>query len=283
MSREVCRKFCRNKESTLWATSNTTETGLTVLTAAGWISIPYSLPTVTDCGLLIIDEAQLFLNKESLRYDRLTKLRSEKIVILTATPIKTSEVDLHTYVSIAGEILGNPQLDENWIEEIGTEGKDVDSLICSKFDETYPVTRYFKDTIMSINVEGYEKKQARRLIPQLWEFFDENAIEMDSDLLREDPEKAMKDFKREISDRLKEYEEAFNDGQLSNEKVLEIIRSLGDKVFYQTNGELHTIDAIEECGKIISNNPKFREYKDNFAQNVKLPLLVSKYAERFNF
>lgn len=475
-----------------------------------------------DCGLLIIDEAQLFLNDESLRNDRLRKLRAEKIVILTATPIKTSKWDLHTYASIAGEILGNPQLDEKWIEEIGTEGKDADSLICSKFDETYPVTRYFKDTIMSINVEGYEKKQARRLIPQLWEykcsqnnkydvmlrkinecladspesrfvvftrfvekeavaigkfleengffpymddgsrektykivtgdnnyeldkykghnnlptvliltyqiaeqgvnlpgynyvinyhisafpsaleqrfgridrmgkkgsmfpeinmcfliaedcldtntwnfycamsvylrnlitylpskntilseeivkkyisqkanvekyiekikdllekqinliieyfaeknstnrdpdqgveckcdrdlyeFFEENAIEMDCDLLAKDPEKAVKDFKREIIGRLKEYEDAFDNGQLSDEKVLEIIRSLGDKVFYQTNGKLHTIDAIEECGKIISNNPKFREYKDNFAQNVKLPLIVSKYAERFN-
>lgn len=474
-----------------------------------------------DCGLLIIDEAQLFLNDESLRNDRLRKLRAEKIVFLTATPIKTSKWDLHTYVSIAREILQNPQLDENWIEEIGTEGKDADSLICSKFDETYPVTRYFKDTIMSINVKGYEKKQARRLIPQLWEykcfqnnknevmlrkinecladspesrfvvftrfvereavaigkfleengfsaymddgnrektykivtgennyeldkykghdnlptvliltyqiaeqgvnllgynyvinyhvsafpsaleqrfgridrmgkkgsmfpeinmcfliaedwdtntwnfycamsvylrnlitylpskntilseeivkkyisqkanvekyiekikdllekqinliieyfleknstdrdpdqgveckcdrdlyeFFDENAIEMDCDLLAKDPEKAVKDFKREIIGRLKEYKEAFNDGQLSDEKVLEIIRKQGDKVFYWTNGELYPIDAIEECGKIISNNPKFQEYKDNFAQNVKLPLIVSKYAERFN-
>lgn len=478
-----------------------------------------------DCGLLIIDEAQLFLNDESLRNDRLRKLRSEKIVFLTATPIKTSERDLHTYVSIAGEILGNPQLDENWIEEIGTEGKGADSLICSKFDETYPVTRYFKDTIMSINVEGYEKKQARRLIPQLWEykgsqnnkndvmlrkikecladspesrfvvftrfvekeaaaigafleehgfspymdndgnrektykivtgennyeldkykghnnlptvliltyqiaeqgvnlpgynyvinyhisafpsaleqrfgridrmgkkgsmfpeinmcfliaedyldtntwnfycamsvylrnlitylpskntilseeivkkyisqkanvekyiqkikdlldseeqinltieyfveknsthrdpdqgveckcdrdlyeFFDENAMEMDCNLLNKDPKKAVSDFKQEINGRLKEYKEAFNNGRLSDEKVIEIIRSLGDKVFYRSNGELHTIDAIEECGKIISNNPKFREYKDNFAQNVKLPLIVSKYAERFN-
>lgn len=474
-----------------------------------------------DCGLLIIDEAQLFLNDESLRNDRLRKLRAEKIVFLTATPIKTSKRDLHTYVSIAREILQNPQLDENWIEEIGTEGKDADSLICSKFDETYPVTRYFKDTIMSINVKGYEKKQARRLIPQLWEykcfqnnknevmlrkinecladspesrfvvftrfvereavaigkfleengfsaymddgnrektykivtgennyeldkykghdnlptvliltyqiaeqgvnlpgynyvinyhvsafpsaleqrfgridrmgkkgsmfpeinmcfliaedwdtntwnfycavsvylrnlitylpskntilseeivkkyisqkanvekyiekikdllekqinliieyfveknntdrdpeldveckcdrdlyeFFDENAIEMDCDLLTKDPEKAVKDFKREIIGRLKEYEEAFDNGQLSNEKVLEIIRTLGDKVFYQTNGELHTIDAIEECGKIISNNPKFREYKDNFAQSIKLPLIAKKYTGRFN-
>ena len=124
-----------------------------------------------DCGLLIIDEAQLFLNDESLRNDRLRKLRAEKIVFLTATPIKTSKQDLHTYVSIAREILQNPQLDENWIEEIGTEGKDADSLICSKFDETYPVTRYFKDTIMSINVEKYENEnKARRLIPQLWEY-----------------------------------------------------------------------------------------------------------------
>lgn len=123
-----------------------------------------------SCGLLIIDEAHLFLNDEALRNKCLREIKSKKIVFLTATPIKSSKDDLYKYVEIAKEVLQNQELDDKWIEDIGTEGKSVDSIICNMFNCKYPVTRYFKDTIMSINVEGYEKKQARRLNPQLWEY-----------------------------------------------------------------------------------------------------------------
>lgn len=120
-------------------------------------------------GLIIVDEAQLFLNKESLRYQCLSKIKADKIVILTATPIKTSKIDLYTYVELAENILGKA-LQRGWIDEIDTKGKSANEIICSTFDAKFPVTRYFKDTIMSLSIEGYQKRQARRLTPELWEY-----------------------------------------------------------------------------------------------------------------
>lgn len=490
-----------------------------------------------ELGLLIIDEAQLFLNDLSLRNKYLRKIRAKKIVFLTATPIKTGKDDLYTYVSIARAVLCNPNLSDAWIEEIGTEGKNVDSIISSQFDCEYPVTRYFKDTIMSINVEGYVKNQARRLIPQLWDydysgnentskdfvllnhinkilsesedsrfivftrfvekeanaigeflhsqgfvqhvygsdenqktykivtgensselsryskrsnlptvliltyqiaeqgvnlpgynyvinyhisafpsaleqrfgridrmgkhgsvfqeinmcfliskgywdsntwnfysamsvyirsllaylpskntilseevvkryidqkaniesyvkkikdliedehqiesilnymdeknnedtdaqdtdaqdtdaqdysgyefdkdlyaFIDENAIEIDDILLESDKEKAIAQFKADIVGRLDEYHAAFNNGELSDSQIIEMIKSIGDKVFYRSDGEIHTVDAIGECGKYITENAQFIKYKETFSQNVKVPLIISKYRDIF--
>lgn len=54
-----------------------------------------------SCGLLIIDEAHLFLNDEALRNKCLREIKSKKIVFLTATPIKSSKDDLYKYVEIA--------------------------------------------------------------------------------------------------------------------------------------------------------------------------------------
>lgn len=122
-------------------------------------------------GLVIIDEAQIFLNKESLRYENLTKnIKAEKIVFLTATPIKGSQMDLYTYVDIASKILNKNDLAVDWIDKLCTMGKDSRQIICSTFDIESPVTRYFKDTIMCLNVDGFKKTQAKRLLPQLWEY-----------------------------------------------------------------------------------------------------------------
>lgn len=121
-------------------------------------------------GLVIVDEAQLFLNEESLRYIYLCKyIKAEKIVFLTATPIKSSKDDLYTYVKIAKSVT-NKNLPDNWINEINTNDKKPEEIISSTFNVEFPVTRYFKDTIMSLNVEGYKKRQARRLTPQLWQY-----------------------------------------------------------------------------------------------------------------
>lgn len=123
-----------------------------------------------EYGLVIVDEAQLFLNNESLRYMNLCKhISAEKIVFLTATPIKSSKFDLYEYVRIA-RCVTNKELSDSWIDEINTYSKNAEEIICSTFNVSFPVTRYFKDTIMSLNVEGYQKKQARRLTPQLWQY-----------------------------------------------------------------------------------------------------------------
>lgn len=121
-------------------------------------------------GLVIVDEAQLFLNKDSLRYQHLIEdVRAEKIVFLTATPIKISKNDLYTYVELARSIT-EKDISDTWIDEINTNNKTPEEIVCSRFDINSPVTRYFKDTIMSLNVEGYQKNQARRLTPQLWKY-----------------------------------------------------------------------------------------------------------------
>lgn len=121
-------------------------------------------------GLVIVDEAQLFLNDESLRYKYLSEnIKAEKIVFLTATPIKSSKNDLYVYVRLAS-LVTNKKLSDSWINQINTNNKQPEEIICSTFNVAFPVTRYFKDTIMSLNVEGYQKRQARRLTPQLWQY-----------------------------------------------------------------------------------------------------------------
>ncbi|MDR1503419.1 MAG: hypothetical protein LBT43_13305, partial [Prevotella sp.] len=121
-------------------------------------------------GLVIIDEAQLFLNKSSLRFEMLTQnICAKKIVFLTATPIKEGVQDLNTYLEIAKKVLGK-RVSHEWIADINTTNKDAKDVICSGFDAKSPVTRYFKDTIMALNVRGYKKNQAKRLLPHLWEY-----------------------------------------------------------------------------------------------------------------
>lgn len=134
-----------------------------------YVSIQRKAENRQEYGLIIVDEAHLFLNKETERYDALIGLKSEKIVFLTATPIKSEQKDLYTYVEIAKDVLSKP-MDRSWVEKINTQGKAENEIICSIFDPRFPVTRYFKDTIMSINKKGYEKTKGKRLFPKLWKY-----------------------------------------------------------------------------------------------------------------
>lgn len=119
-------------------------------------------------GLMIIDEAHLFLSTDTKRYENLVQnIRADKVVFLTATPIKSGTDDLYTYVNIARKIT-EKDIDDFWINEINTDHKEPHEIICSRFDPTYPVTRYFKDTIMSLNEKGFCKTKARRLLPEMW-------------------------------------------------------------------------------------------------------------------
>ena len=126
-----------------------------------------------EYGLVIIDEAHLFLNENSERCKELTNnIKAEKVIFLTATPIKNDGYDLYTYWRIAQEItkITGKEIPNNWIEEINTQYKSENNLICSSFDSSSPVTRYFKDTIMALNSEKFEKIKAKRLLSEVWEY-----------------------------------------------------------------------------------------------------------------
>ncbi|MGV7115199.1 helicase-related protein [Paenibacillus kyungheensis] len=121
-------------------------------------------------GLVIIDEAHLFLNRESLRYELLTaNITAKKVVFLSATPIKYNSSDLRTYTEIA-EALLKKKVDSSWLQRLNTIDKMPEDLICSYFDVKFPVTRYFKDTVKSLQIEGYKKTVARRYETQIWRY-----------------------------------------------------------------------------------------------------------------
>lgn len=117
---------------------------------------------LTRYGLIIIDEAHLFLNPHTLRHQKLRQLRCKKLVILTATPIKSGRGDLDTYSDIAQSMLEESPADSPCKLPRG-------QLICASFDPTSPVTRYFKEIVQEVNMDGV-KPHARRLIPEVWNY-----------------------------------------------------------------------------------------------------------------
>ncbi|WP_339831779.1 helicase-related protein [Paenibacillus sp. FSL R7-0272] len=112
-------------------------------------------------GLIIIDEAHLFLTDKTKKRIALEKLVAEKVVFLTATPIKSNKYDLQTYINIA-KSMTQKDIQNNWIQNIETIGKEKNALICSSFDITSPVTRYFKDTIQSLQISEFHKTTIKR-------------------------------------------------------------------------------------------------------------------------
>lgn len=129
-------------------------------------------------GLVIIDEAHLFLGEWTQRYHNLTNnITAKKVVFLTATPIKQGVLDLHVYPRIASKLLGKP-VDSSWIDQLRTINKQPSNLICSQFDVKFPVTRYFKDTIKSLETEGYKKTSVKRYESLVWEYSRSNKNEV---------------------------------------------------------------------------------------------------------
>ncbi|MGM1023714.1 MAG: DEAD/DEAH box helicase [Bacillota bacterium] len=121
-------------------------------------------------GLVIIDEAHLFLDGWTLRYQNLTNnITAKKVVFLTATPIKQGVYDLQVYPRIAVALL-KKKVDTSWIDQLQTIGKQPEELICSQFDVKFPVTRYFKDTIKSLETGGYVKTNVKRYESLIWEY-----------------------------------------------------------------------------------------------------------------
>lgn len=144
-------------------------------------------------GLIIVDEAQLFLSDGITgKWEALKSLNGEKVVFLTATPIRKSENDLEEYIRIASGILkkeyvkaaGNEYPKELWEEKIreflsvSIVGKEAtEENVCARFEPSYPVTRYFKDTVRFLEKVGdndgaaasFEpKNKSKRRFAMIW-------------------------------------------------------------------------------------------------------------------
>lgn len=161
-----------------------------------------------DWGLVIIDEAHLFLNQETKRHTALCSLKAEKAVFLTATPVKDfRHFNMSVYADIADSILEKTggKADRKWIDRISTQGKEPKDIICQTFSLDTPVTRYFKDTVKALKTEGFRRIEARRLMPDIWSYssyekrFHELAQQIET-VLSNEPEARFVIFVRYIED-----------------------------------------------------------------------------------
>lgn len=122
-------------------------------------------------GLVIIDEAHLFLNEKTTRYKNLTQnIRADKVVFLTATPIKETSEDLNKYVKMARMLIDDEKYNYDLLGELSTYCKEPSDLISSTFSLGSQVTRYFKDTIKALGHEGFVEKKAKRSEILIWDY-----------------------------------------------------------------------------------------------------------------
>lgn len=106
-------------------------------------------------------------------------------------------------------------------------------------------------------------------------------------------------LKKKIKDRLKELEVAGKsekDWEISKVILEKVTQDIGNKIFYCTvqniewNNEflekfetnIDTLDAVSECGRYISENTNYIEYKKEFDKNIRVPLLFHKYEKIVN-
>lgn len=97
--------------------------------------------------LIIIDEAHKFL-EDTTAFNNLIKLKSNKVVLLTATPIKSdAKKDFGRLQQIASSIVADGKTEKlaKALDKLPYIG-EADTLICGSFDPSYPITRYFKGT-----------------------------------------------------------------------------------------------------------------------------------------
>lgn len=137
-------------------------------------------------GMVVIDEAHEFNNKDTIRFELIkNNLRADKVIFLTATPLRGGG-NFAFYRDLADSILVEPKYDYtkqinidiwnkrrkyieclNSLEKNMLENSTEKSLLCSVFDPSLPLTRYFKDTVRFLDV--HEKKaKGHRVIPEVW-------------------------------------------------------------------------------------------------------------------
>ena len=136
-------------------------------------------------GLLIIDEAHRFIqndNKEgnTLMFDALKELKAEKVICMTATPIRYSTEDIKDFIKLANNIIYNydnngkdkeefsKYLNERIDSCLKLFGNSKEDLLCAKFDYKYPITRYFKDTVKALRFGTFIKNRSKRYEPIKW-------------------------------------------------------------------------------------------------------------------
>ena len=120
----------------------------------------------------------------------------------------------------------------------------------------------------------------------LFDFIMDNGIVFD-----ESEENSEELFIHNVKECLREFKSVFHG--VSEYRLLEyksVIKKIGDKVFYkqrecsgnEISDNLNMLDAVEECGKYISECDSFKAYKKQFNNSIKLVLLIKDYLLEFN-
>lgn len=170
----------------------------------------FNNPHAGRYGMIIIDEAQEFLKSGLERHknllgdyywdggnhkynsvrDKVIKYPlTEKVVFLTATPIKTQLKDLETYRDLARKMLSKSVLPETPDKRRDYKEKFFDQILGrAEFDFEFPATRWFKYTIAALS--DSKKDCPERLEPQIWTWDDQKSKNA---TLCEEIRKAMKE------------------------------------------------------------------------------------------
>lgn len=137
---------------------------------------PIGKEPIHDYGMVIIDEAHEFLNcgikrlkrRENLEahYSNKTYTATEKVVFLTASPIKECLADMKKYCDLAQEMLKKPILPEDSEECEKLRESFFDQIFGEKFDRFFPATRWFKDEVSCL--ANFNAPVPLRQPPELW-------------------------------------------------------------------------------------------------------------------
>ena len=133
--------------------------------------------------LVIIDEADTFLTKDTSKRKKLDGIAANKVIFLTATPIKSGKSDIEEYINIAGRMLerAGKKIDTNQLLDRFLWELADPKLLSTSFNPYSPITRYFKDVTRNIIIKNGEvnrnDKQPIRLVPEVWDVGDYNKDE----------------------------------------------------------------------------------------------------------
>lgn len=121
----------------------------------------------------------------------------------------------------------------------------------------------------------------------LLEFMEENSIDI---VGSEDVSEQINQLRKDIKETVKEYRQRLNiRKEFSIEWFKNFLEEIGDNIFYTTEEftriedmTLHTLDAVEDCGKWISENANFKAYQEIFFKQIKIHLLLLEYKQPLN-